>query len=526
MTDRPNTGPGRGSVNERSIPGPRAVAAVAFVLASGLSCGPLGAQSNAPDPQARKGEAVRQLESTKDNLRQTEQRMKSLQSDVQNLNAEQSRVTEQLIATGKLAQDSEARLGRIEARVAQLDTEERQIRSSLAARHNKIAKLFSAMQRMGRNPPPVIVTRREDALQMVRSAMLLARAFPELKTQADELAARLQEFVRVTTEARAEGERLKLESARLTEARTQLAALVENKKESLSDRQRELADVRRMAAEISRNVNELGDLVGRLDKLEKAVAERTGLAAYDRELKQREAREARAANDKEVAVATPAPPSPQLRPTEAVPVPKPPLRETTKEPVPVSPVPGPPVTVPPVTGPPASSAGSVRVVMAPTTEQLASLTANPGRMKPAIPFPQTRGRLPMPVAGRQVLGFKEKNQFGRLSPGVVIETRHGATVTSPADGWIVYAGEFRSYGQVLIINAGGGYHVLLANLARVDVEVGRFVLMAEPVGAMSSNVVGNSKQKLPILYVEFRNKDGQSFDPTPWWAEGSKKVQG
>ena len=53
------------------------------------------------------------------------------------------------------------------------------------------------MQRMGRNPPPVIVTQREDALQMVRSAMLLARAFPELKTQADELSRRLQDLVRV-----------------------------------------------------------------------------------------------------------------------------------------------------------------------------------------------------------------------------------------------------------------------------------------------------------------------------------------
>jgi murein hydrolase activator len=152
--------------------------------------------------------------------------------------------------------------------------------------------------------------------------------------------------------------------------------------------------------------------------------------------------------------------------------------------------------------------------------------SNAGRMKPAIPFHQAKGQLPLPAAGRRVLGFGEKNQFGRQSRGIVIETRHAAAVVSPSDAWVVYAGEFRSYGQVLILNAGGGYHILLANLARVDVEVGRFVLAGEPVGAMSSNTGAKTQEAAPVLYVEFRNKEGQSIDPTPWWVDGSQKVQG
>ncbi len=60
-----------------------------------------------------------------------------------------------------------------------------------------------------------------------------------------------------------------------------------------------------------------------------------------------------------------------------------------------------------------------------------------------------------------------------------------AQVTSPCDGWIVYAGEFRSYGQLLIMNAGGGYHVLMAGLSQIDVQPGQFVLASEPVGTMS-----------------------------------------
>ena len=109
----------------------------------------------------------------------------------------------------------------------------------------------------------------------------------------------------------------------------------------------------------------------------------------------------------------------------------------------------------------------------------------PGRIKPEIAFSDASGRLPMPAQGRQVLGFSEKTQFGGQSKGIVLETRQGAQVTSPCDGWIVYAGEFRSYGQLLIINAGGGYHVLLAGLSQIDVQPGQFVLAAEPVGTMS-----------------------------------------
>ena len=78
--------------------------------------------------------------------------------------------------------------------------------------------------------------------------------------------------------------------------------------------------------------------------------------------------------------------------------------------------------------------------------------------------------------GRRVLTFGEKTQYGSQSKGLVLETRHGGQVVSPCDGWIVYAGEFRSYGQLLIINAGGGYHILLAGLSQIDVQLGQFVL--------------------------------------------------
>ncbi len=506
---------------------PRSLATSVLALAIlWNSCGQAAAQgSSKPLPQ--RGEVVRQLETNKDTLKQTERKIQTLQTDVQQLNSEQARINEQLIEIGRLAQQSEVRLGQIEGRVANLDAEEKQIRSTLATRHEKIAKLFSAMQRMGRNPPPVIVTRREDALQMVRSAMLLARAFPELKSQADELSGRLKDLVRVMGEARTEGERLKAESARLTDARTRLASLIEDKRRSVSERQRELAEVKRSAAEIARSVTDLNELVTRLDK---SVAQNAAIAEYDRELKEREAREAKARA--QIATATPPPPPPPsaLRPSEPAAVQAPPVRPSILEPAPAPT--SAPVAAPSTAGAPKDTPQQVALAgprpQPPRIElePQGGFSANAGRMKPAIPFHLAKGQLPMPALGKKLIAFGEKTQFGRKSTGLYVETRHGATVTSPVDGWVVYAGEFRSYGQVLIINAGGGYHILLAGLARTHVDVGRFLLAGEPVGAMSTNVVSKSQDNAPVLYIEFRNKEGQSFDPAPWWADGSQKVQG
>lgn len=156
---------------------------------------------------------------------------------------------------------------------------------------------------------------------------------------------------------------------------------------------------------------------------------------------------------------------------------------------------------------------------------------DPGRIKPAVDFGSATGLLPLPVRGQTLTRFGEADALGNISRGISMATRTGAQVTSPADGWIVYAGKFRSYGQLLILNAGEGYHVVLAGLDKINVEPGQFVLAGEPIGIMGTGtapsqsfVVGGPSDR-PILYVEFR-KDGNSIDPSPWWASAEEKVRG
>ena len=155
---------------------------------------------------------------------------------------------------------------------------------------------------------------------------------------------------------------------------------------------------------------------------------------------------------------------------------------------------------------------------------------DPGRLAPAVAFASLRGHIPLPVNGVKIKDFGDPDGIGGSEKGISIATRPGAQVTAPGDGWVVYAGPFRSYGQLLILNAGGGYHVLLAGMDRISVDLGQFVLTGEPVAVMGSGsqiaavlATGSSQ---PVLYIEFR-KDGAPVDPGPWWAAGEgEKVRG
>jgi murein hydrolase activator len=173
---------------------------------------------------------------------------------------------------------------------------------------------------------------------------------------------------------------------------------------------------------------------------------------------------------------------------------------------------------------------SARGIEADSTRPKLAALGDPGRLAPAIAFANAHGHLQLPVNGVPIRAFGAPDGVGGTQKGLSIATHAGAQITAPCDGWVVYAGPFRSYGQLLILNAGGGYHVLLAGMVRISVDLGQFVLTGEPVAVMggqaqlSAAVATGSKK--PVLYVEFR-KDGTPIDPSPWWATNEgEKVRG
>ncbi len=144
---------------------------------------------------------------------------------------------------------------------------------------------------------------------------------------------------------------------------------------------------------------------------------------------------------------------------------------------------------------------------------------DPDKPKAIRPFAEARGLMVYPASGQLMRRYGESDELGVTSKGLTFETRPGAQVVAPFDGRILFAGPFRGYGQILIIEHGDGYHSLLAGLDGIQATVGQWLIAGEPVGTMPK---GNAK---PRLYLELRH-DGQPINPLPWLATRDEKVSG
>ena len=143
------------------------------------------------------------------------------------------------------------------------------------------------------------------------------------------------------------------------------------------------------------------------------------------------------------------------------------------------------------------------------------------RIAPAYAFAKLTGKLVLPAAGDVVRNFGDPDGTGHVALGLTLATAPGAVVTAPADGWVVYAGPFRSYGQMVILNPGDGYHVVMSGMGRVSVRPGQFVVAGEPLAVMGEKRVASAAALAlvtdrPSIYIEFR-QNGKPVDSRPWW---------
>ena len=403
-------------------------------------------RTEAADPLKTLKQRDEELKATRDEQHKSAEAEAALKREIEQIGADRTKLNQELIDTATRLRDVEAKVASTQERLKPLGDNERSIRKSLDGRRAVIGEVLAALQRMGRQPPPALVASPEDALQSVRTAIVLGAVLPEMRREVESLANDLSELLAVRKKIDAEREQLKAEVASLDGERARMAALVEERQKQLAERERALEGERSRAGTLAQQVDNLKDLIAKLEQ---------GLNPATRELREAGRSDSR----------------------------------------------------------PALSA-----------------FRDPGRLAPAIAFASLRGRVPIPVNGVKLKEFGAPDANGGSEKGISIATRAGAQVTAPADSWVVYAGPFRSYGQLLILNVGGGYHVLLAGMDRISVDLGQFVLAGEPVAVMGNGshiaailATGSSQ---PVLYVEFR-KDGVPVDPGPWWAAGEgEKVRG
>jgi septal ring factor EnvC (AmiA/AmiB activator) len=375
-----------------------------------------------------------------------------LRQEIDAVGDDRRKLSQQLIDTAARIRSVEEEIAKAEVRLQPLDDRERMLRQSLGARQSRMGEVLAALQRMGRHPPPALLVRAEDALQSLRSAMLLGAVLPEMRQEAESLLADLAQLASVRTSIAEERNRLDRDRNGLAQESAQLALLIEQRQKQQAEIEKTLSGESQRATELARQADNLKGLVAKieasLDTAKRAVGD------------------SRPAEEKKFL---------DRRPDLAAP------RDVEK-------------------------------------------------LAPAVAFATAKKQLPLPVNGLKIKEYGAPDGVGGTEKGLSLAARPGAQVTAPCDGWVVYAGPFRNYGKLLILNAGGGYHVLLAGMERISVDVGQFVVTGEPVAAMGSRaqaataVAAESRQT--VLYVEFR-KDGIPVDPGPWWAANEvEKVRG
>lgn len=122
----------------------------------------------------------------------------------------------------------------------------------------------------------------------------------------------------------------------------------------------------------------------------------------------------------------------------------------------------------------------------------------------SVPLP---GNAQLPVSGIVRVRYGQPDDIGAASEGIRIEARSGAIVVAPMGGIVRYAGPFKSYGNIVLLEHKNNYHSLIAGLGRIDTVVGQSVDSGEPVGNL-----GTQTGERPVLYYELR-LNGQPINP-------------
>ncbi|WP_419902794.1 murein hydrolase activator EnvC family protein [Kiloniella sp.] len=368
------------------------------------------------------------------------------------LGKELSELRGQLIVAARKIQNYESDLTAIEDTLISLKEEATAKKIHLSRDRVRLSRTLSALQRIALLPPEALTAAPGSPVDTVRSAILLKIAVPEIETRVEKLRGDLSELAEL--KSRIEDERTALLSSRknLNRERDDLNILIKRKQALQSQNVSSQASVSAQVKKLAQQARDMKDLVKKLEKERKRLA---------------------------LTIAKPKPkPSPPTASTS----------ENTS-----------------ITIAPAAPEKATQLAVIPDPSQIRDF---PSRQKRVLLYP---------ARGRVISKYGQKKGTNvSFDKGLVIATRPSAQVVAPFDGRVVYAGEFRGYGRILIIEHSGRYHTLLAGVERIDVAEGQWVLAGEPVAQM-----GDRKLEQEEIYFELR-RSGQPINPAPWILANTK----
>lgn len=432
--------------------------------------------------------ATAQTESPGQTLKRVEQDLqtdKALQRQLdrqsQTLQKELDELRDRLVGLADQERAQEDELAHLEESLTALETQERNQAEKLEGERQQIAALLAALQRVARIPPEAALARPDGPVDTLRSALLLRDTVPALRARADALAQALTRLAE--TRETLQAQRSRTYAARLTliDRQKEIGQLVARREELSRQTEEERQQVAQRTARLTGQAADLRQLMDRIEAERRAAAamaakrEAERLEAERREAERRLA-EQRAAEQRQAEQKLAEQKAAEQRQAE-------------------------------------QKLAEQRAADQRASEQRARAEAETARAAPSAPAGER-----LPVGGRVTVRYGEADRYGATSRGVTIQARAGSTVVSPQAGTIVFAGPFRGYGQILIVEHSHGYHSLIAGFGRIDTAVGRRVATGEPIGLMPAD--GS-----PDLYFELR-RHGQPINPQRGFGAPEGKGQG
>lgn len=370
---------------------------------------------------------------------------KKLQAQATQISLELTRISKDMIASAKQIQNSEEKISRMESELETLRADLKKAEENFVVEDDNLIKTLSALQNLALKPTEALFVQPLTPVEIIRSAMLLREAVPYLQENAARIREDLEKIEAQKNLVEKQVARIIRQKKILEKEHEQMKALVQRKSKIRNAVEIKSVKAKKKVEQLASQANDLRDL---LNKLEKQRQEKLHRQEEERrrlaELKAAEARRA--------------------------------AEETKKL----------------------------------EEKQRADLI----KFKPEVinevgeNFVKAKGHLLRPARGPVVTAYGEQMSKGVTSKGIIIKTRSQAQVISPYDGTVIFAGPFRGYGNLIIIEHGQGYLSLLAGLEEVDCELGQMLLAGEPVGQMPES--GDAR-----LYVELR-KDNHPVNPLTW----------
>lgn len=393
--------------------------------------------------RAQEAPAENELQEVERKLKERRDDEARLRDEAKEREKEVAALRRRMIEAADALQGAERRLKDINKETERLEREKADLERSLRTQQNSLSEVLAALQSIERARPPALLVAPNDAAKAARTAMLLADVTPQIEARAALLRTSLTDLAAVRASLDEERAKFQKTNEEIGARRSMLAELLSRKQGEKRVAERLAAAAQGETAALAARATSLRDVVGRLERLARAVAPR---------LK----------------------PPPPKGPTTQPPTAEPAARPTT---LPSRPI------------------------------------ARPAPFTPSKTFASAKGALKPPVVGNVTGRFGAAKPGGGRFEGWRFSASDKAIVTAPFEGQVAFARSWNPIGNLIVLDVGGDYHILLMGVGAFLVEEGQSVKAGEPVAAMAG----------PDAELDFEiRKNGEPVNPSLWLSDNAR----